>query len=264
MKTIEKQLAKQMLKYYERQNFLGEERDIEVEDYEKNREVFLKLDEKKTIFELTAILKDQFDNSDEVFCSRIADNLKVQEWFINKSIILDSVFDRNSSLDVLLKWERINNKLSQSISEWEIEFQKKERLEHIELILKECEKEKLFGVSEAQIKNFCHALGIPFKNRVQELVVGVQKEIYKRYPDMIPRVNFKRKPFSKAVRIETIKRDCYECQFCGSKDRLEVDHIIPVSRGGNDEMSNLITLCKACNIAKGTRILDIRTKIFKD
>lgn len=42
-----------------------------------------------------------------------------------------------------------------------------------------------------------------------------------------------------------------ECKKCGSKENLQVDHIIPVSKGGNDEMDNLQPLCADCNREKG-------------
>jgi len=55
-------------------------------------------------------------------------------------------------------------------------------------------------------------------------------------------------------RILVLERDNYTCQKCGrqaSEARLEVDHIIPVSKGGTDEDSNLQTLCFECNRGKG-------------
>lgn len=43
-------------------------------------------------------------------------------------------------------------------------------------------------------------------------------------------------------------RDGYKCQCCGVKHvRLEVHHLLPVSRGGSDKLENLITLCVACH-----------------
>ena len=42
-----------------------------------------------------------------------------------------------------------------------------------------------------------------------------------------------------------------ECAHCGSTDNLQVDHIIPVARGGKTEKSNLQVLCKLCNCSKG-------------
>lgn len=48
-------------------------------------------------------------------------------------------------------------------------------------------------------------------------------------------------------RILVLKRDRFRCKFCGSNYRLEVDHIIPWSAGGTDDMDNLRTLCHRCN-----------------
>lgn len=52
------------------------------------------------------------------------------------------------------------------------------------------------------------------------------------------------------LRFKIIKRDNFQCTYCGSSDRLEVDHIIPVSRGGSNEESNLTTACFKCNRGK--------------
>jgi hypothetical protein len=40
------------------------------------------------------------------------------------------------------------------------------------------------------------------------------------------------------------------CAFCHSTTRLEVDHIIPLSRGGTDDPSNLQVLCQRCHRVK--------------
>ena len=56
----------------------------------------------------------------------------------------------------------------------------------------------------------------------------------------------KRKNLSKSVRFEVFKRDSFKCQYCGKSAPdvvLEVDHIIPVSKGGDNDISNLITAC---------------------
>lgn len=43
-----------------------------------------------------------------------------------------------------------------------------------------------------------------------------------------------------------------KCLKCGSLYGLTVDHKVPISRGGTDEMSNLQTLCLNCNSNKGS------------
>lgn len=44
------------------------------------------------------------------------------------------------------------------------------------------------------------------------------------------------------------------CAECGSRDRIEIDHIIPVSRGGSHGVGNLQPLCYDCNRGKGNRL----------
>ena len=57
---------------------------------------------------------------------------------------------------------------------------------------------------------------------------------------------------TKAVRFDVFKRDRFTCQYCGrSGVELEIDHIVPLARGGTDDVKNLITACKDCNRGKG-------------
>lgn len=67
-----------------------------------------------------------------------------------------------------------------------------------------------------------------------------------------------RKPIPKSVRFEVFKRDKFKCQYCGSSAPdviLEVDHIKPVSKGGTDDLLNLVTSCRDCNRGKSNRKL---------
>lgn len=58
---------------------------------------------------------------------------------------------------------------------------------------------------------------------------------------------------SKKVRFEVFKRDGFRCAYCGKTPPsvvLEVDHIDPKSKGGKDDINNLITACFDCNRGK--------------
>lgn len=55
------------------------------------------------------------------------------------------------------------------------------------------------------------------------------------------------------VRKYVFERDRYHCQSCGQTDletNLTIDHIIALARGGQNDISNLQTLCSACNQRK--------------
>lgn len=48
------------------------------------------------------------------------------------------------------------------------------------------------------------------------------------------------------------------CLCCGTPGLLTVDHVVPISKGGCDELSNVQPLCGPCNSRKGVRIVDYR------
>jgi len=53
------------------------------------------------------------------------------------------------------------------------------------------------------------------------------------------------------TRQNIFKRDNNECQYCGTRRELTIDHVIPKARGGKDTWTNLVTACKRCNAKKG-------------
>ncbi|MCA4895168.1 MAG: HNH endonuclease [Cytophagales bacterium] len=53
------------------------------------------------------------------------------------------------------------------------------------------------------------------------------------------------------TRQNIFKRDNNECQYCGTRRDLTLDHVIPSSKGGQHSWTNLVTACKKCNARKG-------------
>ncbi len=56
------------------------------------------------------------------------------------------------------------------------------------------------------------------------------------------------------IRIAVWRRDGGKCARCGSREKLEYDHIVPVSKGGSNTERNIELLCERCNREKGNRI----------
>ena len=51
-------------------------------------------------------------------------------------------------------------------------------------------------------------------------------------------------------------RDQYQCQYCGKRPgpaELNLDHVVPRSRGGTDCWENLVVSCRPCNLKKGKK-----------
>lgn len=76
----------------------------------------------------------------------------------------------------------------------------------------------------------------------------------------------KRKAIPLRIRTEVFKRDGFTCQYCGRTPPevvLEIDHVKPVSKGGTNDITNLVTACRECNLGKSNIELDDNTIIAR-
>lgn len=65
--------------------------------------------------------------------------------------------------------------------------------------------------------------------------------------------------FNKDQRWEIFSKTFSVCAHCGKKLNIKdftVDHYIPSSKGGGNQMMNLIPLCEECNVAKDNTIME--------
>lgn len=75
------------------------------------------------------------------------------------------------------------------------------------------------------------------------------------YPAVIRLVAYKSIPYKGVLlnRNNLFRRDNGECQYCGNKRHLTIDHVIPRSKGGKTNWTNLVTACHRCNVNKGDK-----------
>ncbi len=52
----------------------------------------------------------------------------------------------------------------------------------------------------------------------------------------------------------------HKCLLCGERKPLTADHILPIAKGGMDDISNIQPLCFICNVVKGSDFIDYRVQ----
>lgn len=58
---------------------------------------------------------------------------------------------------------------------------------------------------------------------------------------------------SPGIRFKAFTRDNFTCQYCGRSATeviIEIDHKLPLSKGGKNNLENLVTACRECNRGK--------------
>ena len=105
-------------------------------------------------------------------------------------------------------------------------------------------------------------LGKPFKELVKVLKnqkkgfgnIAISRFRIELFANKKVKPKRRRTHIPRGMRHEVFKRDNYTCVECGARKEdgatLHIDHKIPVSKGGTDELDNLQTLCSDCNLNK--------------
>jgi 5-methylcytosine-specific restriction endonuclease McrA len=97
-----------------------------------------------------------------------------------------------------------------------------------------------------------------------DLPVGIDDEVIRtpsrhiRIPRVIQLVHYDRVPHREVrfTRRNIFYRDRNRCQYCGKafvQRDLNLDHVVPLSRGGRSEWTNVVAACVPCNSRKGNR-----------
>lgn len=61
----------------------------------------------------------------------------------------------------------------------------------------------------------------------------------------------------RVIRHRILSRDDFTCRYCGKKSpSMTVDHVVPVTRGGYHDESNLVAACRSCNSKNGNKLIN--------
>ncbi len=91
-----------------------------------------------------------------------------------------------------------------------------------------------------------------------------------RLPSVIQLKRYVKTSFTRQVRLNRqniFLRDDYRCQYCHKvfpPKQLTIDHVMPLSRGGQHVWHNVASSCSKCNNRKGSKtVAEARLNIFK-
>lgn len=102
------------------------------------------------------------------------------------------------------------------------------------------------------------------KVSTNQYIIGLKNNIYNNFGEEDDDKTELVRTISGKTRLDVFERDDYRCQMCGRtvEDgiKLYIDHIVPFSKGGSNDMDNLQVLCHECNLAKHDRMDLKRTR----
>jgi 5-methylcytosine-specific restriction endonuclease McrA len=109
------------------------------------------------------------------------------------------------------------------------------------------------------VTNITRAIKLIIKEKAEILKEGDEtlrsEKISFKAPLVIRLLNYVKIKLFKVVltKRNILVRDGFKCVYCGSKDKLTLDHLIPKSKGGRNDWNNLVTCCDTCNKKKGDK-----------
>ncbi len=104
------------------------------------------------------------------------------------------------------------------------------------------------NVTEDVILEIKYAV-VKYERRIGRLKRNVDAHV-----DSNASIQPQRERISDQVRMFVWQRDQGKCVVCGSREKLEFDHVIPFSKGGSNTDRNIQLLCETCNRSKGASI----------
>jgi 5-methylcytosine-specific restriction endonuclease McrA len=98
-------------------------------------------------------------------------------------------------------------------------------------------------------------------NRIDKLASAKERELERLVDEILAKIQIKtRRAWKKKEFLQLVERDGFVCGICGKplrSENIQVDHKVPICKGGGNEIENLQLTHGDCNLEKGPHV-DIR------
>ncbi len=203
------------------------------------------------------INKDSFHENAAIF----GRSFHTGEWFIEKGINIISFSNNKDLVYTSPKRGILNINFAPRIflkdtAPGQLLFELNTNEDYIELFLKpireeQQEKEREAKQREAEYEKRQIAEKLRERERRRKLEKQVLQELIDD-GEILPAAG--RAPIPRDIVDAVYTRDGGRCVYCGSTENLQIDHIIPFSKGGADTLENFQILCQKCNVDKSNKI----------
>lgn len=165
----------------------------------------------------------------------------------------------NLSFDLFYKHPKTFDGLTPECKECRKKYQNKYRLENKEAV--SAQKKKYREANAEVIAKQQHKYRIENKERMKLYFREYSKRHRAEFPEKYNLSKLKRRAalnkngIYRVLPTEIKNLYSQNCFYCGNNSHIEIDHIIPVSRGGRHSVGNLVAACRSCNRSKGARTI---------
>lgn len=199
--------------------------------------------------------RDNFDDAFNIICSDLCNLDRPYEFKLTKKDIVHlyglSPMMADNIISEMKSWSMIYSVLVKD--EYSISYDIKDkadyRIEYMNRPVMSKEEREMI-IREQEKKEIAQRIKDKYRRRQLEKLVRQELidsgELFGDQP--------KRPRIPREVVDAVYKRDGGRCVYCGSTNDLQLDHIIPFSKGGATTVENLQLLCRKCNIEKSNKI----------